>query len=323
VSLREGIRETLAGAGLSEVVTHALVSPADEAWLRWPEDLSDPCLPAELASRSGDAVSVTNPLSANHSVLRRNVAGSLLGVLSRNERQGRLDVAVFEIGKTYARVDGVPMEWTRLALLLAGAAQPPAWNRPRRAYDLDDAKGLVEALCRGLGLPAPVCTADGRGFPFHPGRALLAVSRSAGKFLAGRVAEIHPDVVERLDLRVGRVIVAELAISGLDMAAGAPIRVELVPRYPEVERDLAVIVAHDRPAAAVEDCVRRHGGPLLRRVALFDLYHGAPLGADEKSLAYRLVFGAADRTLTEDEVEAASEAVQKGLAADLSARLRT
>jgi phenylalanyl-tRNA synthetase beta chain len=322
LGVRDAVRETLAGAGLTEVVTHALVSPPDEAWLRWPEDVSDPALPADLATKPGDPITVTNPLSANHSVLRRNVTGSLLDVLSRNERQGRLDVAVFEIGKTYARVGGKPMEWTRLALLLAGAAEPPAWNRPRRQYDLDDAKGLVEAICRRLHLPAPVCTADARGFPFHPGRALLAVSGSGRRSLSGRVAEIHPDVTQRLDLRAGRVIVAELAIAGLDGEVAPPIHVEAIPRFPEVERDLAVIVAENRPAAEIEACITRHGGRLLRRVAVFDLYRGSPLAADEKSLAYRLVFGAADRTLTEEEVESVSQAVQKGLAADLGARLR-
>jgi phenylalanyl-tRNA synthetase beta chain len=320
--VRDAVRETLAGAGLSEVVTHALVFPADEAWLRWPADLSDPGLPPDLAALPGEPVTVTNPLSATHSVLRRCMAGSLLDVLSRNERQGRVDVAVFEVGKIYARVDGKPMEWTRLSLLLAGAGEPPAWNRPRRPYDLDDAKGLVEMLCRRLRLPTPLYTPDGRGFPFHPGRALRLVSGTGERSLAGRVAEIHPDVMERLDLRAGRVIVAELAVPELDGAVAAPVNVEAIPRFPEIERDLAVIVAEGRPAAEVEASIRRHGGELLRRLSLFDLYRGAPLQADEKSLAYRLVFGAADRTLTEEEVDVAAGAVQAGLAADLGARLR-
>jgi phenylalanyl-tRNA synthetase beta chain len=321
--VRDSVRQTLAGAGLSEVVTHALVSPADEAWLHWPEDVSDPALPEGLAAVPGEPITVTNPLSATHSVLRRCMAGSLLEVLSRNERQGRLDVAIFEIGKTYARVDGKPMEWTRLSLLLAGAGEPPAWNRPRRPYDLDDAKGLVEALCRQLRLPTPVYTPDGRGFPFHPGRALRATSGVGERSLAGRVAEVHPDVTERLDLRAGRVIVAELAVPELDGTVPAPVHVEAIPRFPEVERDLAVIVTEDRPAADVEASIRHHGGDLLRRVSLFDLYRGAPLQKDEKSLAYRLVFGAGDRTLTEEEVDVAAGAVQAGLAADLRARLRT
>ncbi len=323
VSVRDSIRRLLAGAGLTEVVTHALVSPLDEAWLAWPEDVSEPALPAEVAARPGQSIVVTNPLSANHSVLRRNTAPSLLEVLARNERQGRLDVAVFELGRTYARVDGGPMEWPRLSFLLAGAAEPPSWDRPLRPYDLSDAKGVLEALCRLLRLPSPACTLDGRGFPFHPARALLAVSREGDRVLAGRVAEIHPQVMDKLDLRAGRVLVGELAYSGLDAPAVAPVHVEPIPRFPAVDRDLAVIVGEAQPAADVEGSIRGHGGDLLRSVRLFDLYRGAPLGSDEKSLAYRLVFGAADRTLTEEEVEVASQAIQKGLADDLGARLRT
>ncbi|MGZ6265594.1 MAG: phenylalanine--tRNA ligase subunit beta, partial [Candidatus Limnocylindrales bacterium] len=144
LKVRDMMRATLAGAGVSEVVTHALVSSHDEARLLWPEDASEPALPPQLAAQSGAEIVVTNPLSAQHSVLRQHLAASLLDVLSLNERQGRADVAVFEIGKRYARVDDRPREWTRLAFLLSGAAEPPAWNRAPRNYDLDDAKGIVE-----------------------------------------------------------------------------------------------------------------------------------------------------------------------------------
>ena len=166
--VRELIRATLAGAGLSEVVTHALVSPLDEARLRWPEDASEPALPGSLAAQSGDEIVVTNPLSAQHSVLRRHLGASLLDVLSLNERQGRPDVAIFEIGKSYARVEGRPREWTRLAILLTGAAEPAAWNRAARPYDLDDAKGILELLCRRLGLARAFLRARPARFPLPP-----------------------------------------------------------------------------------------------------------------------------------------------------------
>jgi phenylalanyl-tRNA synthetase beta chain len=316
------IRETLAGAGLTEVVTHALVSPESEARLPWPEDTSEPELLADLAAQSGDKIVVTNPLSAQHSVLRQHLAASLLDVLSLNERQGRADVAVFEIGKRYARVGDQPREWTRLALLLSGATDPASWNRVARHYDLDDAKGLVELLCHRLGLPAPSYVRDARDFPFHPGRALVVQSEGEREALTGRIAEIHPDVLAKWDLRAQRVVIAEIATPGLDAAAPARVHVEPIPRFPEVERDLAVIVAEGHTAAEVEATIRRHGGSLLRGIRLFDLYRGAPLAETEKSLAYRLVLGAKDRTLTEAEVDAAVAQVRRGLETDLGAHLR-
>ena len=322
-SVRDMLRQTLAGAGISEVVTHALVSPADEARLRWPADSSEPAIPPEVRAPDGGSITVTNPLSAQHSELRQHIGASLLDVLSLNERQGRGDVAIFEIGQCHALVDGKPAEWTRVAFLLSGAAEPAAWNRPIRQYDLDDAKGILELVCGRLRLPAPMFAPDTRGFPFHPGRALLAGTAEAGEFVGGRVAELHPDVLEAWDLRSQRVILAEVAVPGLNQPRPKSLHVEPIGRFPEVERDLAVIVNDGLLAADVESTIRRHAGELLRGLRLFDLYRGAPLAADEKSLAYRLVLGAGDRTLTEAEIDAAIVQVRTGLAEELDAHIRS
>jgi phenylalanyl-tRNA synthetase beta chain len=321
IKVRESVRETLAGAGLNEVVTHALVSPAEEAKLGWPDYSAVPLPPGSPETARPAAIAVSNPLSAQHSVLRRHLAASLLDVLSLNERQGRAAVAIFEIGKVYYRVAEQPQERTRLGILLAGAAEPPSWNRVERSYDFDDAKGLLELLCRRLGLGRPTYTADGRGFPFHPGRALEAWAGGSDLRL-GRIAEIHPDVLQAWEIRAPRVIVAELDVPGIEQGIPSPVRVESIPRFPEVERDLAVIVAEARPAQEVEAAIGADAGPLLRGLRLFDVYRGAPLASDEKSMAYRLVFGVADRTLTEAEVDEAVARVRAGLETRLGAHLR-
>jgi phenylalanyl-tRNA synthetase beta chain len=322
LTIRDAIRDGLAGAGLTEVVTHALVSTPREEHLGWPDDSSDPALPASLAAPGGVPINVTNPLSAQHSALRRHLGASLLDVLSLNERQGRSDVAVFEIGKGYVRTGEGPREWTRLGILLSGAADAASWNRPVRQFDLDDAKGLVELICRRLGLHDISYAPDRSGAPFHPGRALLVVAENGVEAVAGRIAEVHPDILERWDLRADRVILTEIAIRGLESGSSVRRHVTPLPRFPEVERDLAIVVADAHSAAEVEATIRRHGGELLRGLRLFDLYRGIPLAGDQKSLAYRLVLGAGDRTLTEAEVDAAVDRVKAGLAADLGAHLR-
>ena len=96
-----------------------------------------------------------------------------------------------------------------------------------------------------------------------------------------------------------------------------------ISRHPAVERDLAVIVPEAVPAAAVDAVVRRSAGSLLVDVRLFDVYRGAPLAAGEKSLAERLTFQAADRTLTDTDLDPALEAVTAALSSELGARLRT
>jgi phenylalanyl-tRNA synthetase beta chain len=119
------------------------------------------------------------------------------------------------------------------------------------------------------------------------------------------------------------VIVGLVAIAGLSGGV-PPVAIGRTPsRHPTVARDLAIVVADDRPAGEVEASIRRHAGPLLRDVTLFDIYRGRPLPDDRRSLAYRLVFGAPDRTLVEEDLEGAVTAVTTGLAADVDGVLRT
>ena len=178
LEVRDAIRETLAGAGVSEVVTYALVAPDDPVRFG-PRDDGD--LAGEPEQRSGGGVvTVTNPLSSQHSVLRQSLLGGLLEVVGTNRRHGRDDVAVFEIGKGYGKADGGgTREWWRLGIALAGSALIPSWNQPSRPFDLDDAKGLLELICRRLGFDAPSYEPLPDDPNLHPGRTARASGRRA------------------------------------------------------------------------------------------------------------------------------------------------
>ncbi len=317
LEVRELVRDTLAGAGLTEVVTTALVSPrhVEMFALAAPvPSVGDEPQPA------GRPIAATNPLSRDHSVLRQNLLGSLLDVVGTNLRHGIEDVAVFEIGKGYGRAGDEPREWWRLGFALVGSAEPPAWNRPSRPYDLDDAKGLLELLASRLDLGRPVYRAEAGETVFHPGRTARA---DIGDRLHALLGQLHPSTVDAWELRTAApVIVAEIAIAGLAEGRLLPERAPSVGRHPEVERDLAIVVPEATAAGAVEAAIHARGGTLLRDVRLFDIYRGVPLGATEKSLAFRLRFGAPDRTLTEAEIEAAVGAIVDGLR-EVGGRLRT
>lgn len=310
LQVRELVRETLAGAGLTEVVTTALVSPRHIETFVLHREV--PSVDGE-PQPAGDPVGVANPLSRDHSLLRRNLVGSLLDVVATNLRHGTDDVAVFEIGKGYARTGDTPREWWRLGFALVGAAEPRAWNRTERSFDLDDAKGVIELIAHRLGFARPHYTAETGEPLFHPGRATRP--DIPGR-LAGIVGELHPAIIDAWELRTGhRVLVAELALDGLAAGRLAPERASVVGRFPEVERDLSIVVPEPTPAIALESLVADHAGPLLRDVRLLAIYRGAPLGGAEKSLSFRLRLAAPDRTLTEAEVEAAVAAVVGALPA--------
>ena len=320
LALRNAVRDTLVGAGLTEVVTYALVAPKLND--RFPAH-DDGTLEDEPEQRAaGRPVVVTNPLSSQHSVLRQSLVGSLLEVVSTNLRVGRDDVAIFEVGKGYGATGTPPThEWWRLGFALTGAALPATWDLPARAFDLRDAKGVLELICRRLGYPVPVYTpdrrrsqpaprpggtSDGRRPARRPGRGAPSRARSRRSTCAPS-GSTSPRSRSR-------------AWPPGDRPTA---RVTAPSRHLPAERDLAVIVAADRPAAEVEAAIRRHAGPLLRGVELFDIYRGAPLAETEVSLAYRLILGDDGRTLTDDELDAAVAAVVAGLTADVGARFRT
>ncbi len=320
LALRDRIRETLAGAGFSEAVSHALVSPRLAATFAWTAEL--PPVPGGTPP-VGRPIQVTNPLSADHSVLRPALVGSLVDVVSVNLRRGREDVAIFEIGKGYGRDGDETREWWRLGLALTGALEEPSWNRPRRVADLDDAKGAIELVARSLGFDRPVWAALTDEPLLHPGRAArVSATRDGTLALSGLVGELHPSLADEVDLRGTRLIVAELDVAGLAGGRPADVRAVAPPRHQSAERDVAIVVPEATPAARVADAIRASAGPELVSVELFDIYRGTPLAPDEKSLAWRLVFRADERTLTEPEIDAAVAAVTTA-AGRLGGRIRT
>ena len=320
LEVRDAIRQTMAGAGYTEVVTHALVAAGDVGRFAWAGAEVEV---AGEGSAGGSPITVTNPLSQDHAVLRQGLVASLVDVVSTNRRRGTSDVAVFEVGKGYGRIADEPREWWRLGLALTGAAEEPAWNRPARSADVDDAKGAIELIARRLGF-GPLEIEPLLDEPIlHPGRAAAVVARVGDEVqLFGRVGELHPAIAAEFELGQDRLIVAELAIRGLSGGRLAAVRAVAPSRFPTIERDLAVVVPAERHSADVERAIRAAAGPLVLDVRLFDIYRGAPLGADEQSLAFRLSFGSSARTLTEGEVDEVLGAVTTAIADRLGGRLR-
>ncbi len=150
----------------------------------------------------------------------------------------------------------------------------------------------------------------------------MTALRDGTTALSGVVGELHPTIADDVDLRGARLIVAELDLVGL--ASGRLIDVQAAPppRHPAAERDVAIVVPESTPADRVADAIRAAAGPELVSVRLFDIYRGRPLAGDEKSLAWRLLFQAGERTLTENEIETAVGAITAAIGR-IGGRIRT
>ncbi len=300
-ALRRRIRDGLVRAGLREAYSLSFASRAD----------------LELMGRS-DGVLMANPLTSEEAWLRRSLVPGLLKAVARNGSRGVRGVALFETGHVFAPGDGdEPVdEREHVAFVLAGTASS-GYPGETRTLGFFDAKGALETLFAVLGI-GDWELGEPPGVPFHPARSAAVL---IGGQRAGAIGELRPQVTESSDLPAGT-SVAELEAGVLGRHAASTITLRDVPRYPPIHRDLAFVVDEAIPAADVRRGIERAAGALLDRIELFDVFAGAPIAPGKKSLAYSLDFRAPDRTLTDEEAEAAVTTIVERLAADVGAELR-
>ncbi|HEY8846799.1 MAG TPA: hypothetical protein VIM24_09080, partial [Candidatus Limnocylindrales bacterium] len=181
----------------------------------------------------------------------------------------------------------------------------------------------IELICRRFGIAAPAYEPVAGEPLLHPGRAVRVTAERDGQFaLAGLIGELHPTLAEEWELRGARLVVGELDIAGLGGGELRAVQAAAPSRHPAAERDLAIVVPESTPAATVAAAIRESAGRELVSLGLFDIYRGAPLAGNEKSLAWRLAFQSAERTLTDAEIEAALAAITRAVAA-IGGRIRT
>jgi phenylalanyl-tRNA synthetase beta chain len=287
--------------------------------------LTDPGMPGRLRIADGDLraepIRISNPLSAEHSVVRTTLLGSLLDATRYNRAHGAERVALLESGRAYLREGGLPQDgvlagsfvgdrpapafepW-RIAAVATGQLRPGGWRSDSVESDFYSLKGVLEALATQL--EVEVAIAPGEEPFLHPGRNARVM---IGGEDAGWIGEVHPLVCRTWDIESAAAFEVDLA----PLVAASPFGGETyedVISYPAVHQDVAVVVDDDVPAAEVRSAVLAGGGELLRSAEVFDLYRGEQLGEGRKSLALRLTFRAADRTLTDEEVAERRKAIE-------------
>jgi phenylalanyl-tRNA synthetase beta chain len=302
------VRDLLIRAGLTEVLTVPLTTPAALDSLRLPSDHS-----------WRKMVRLRNPLIEGHTHLRTTLLPGVLQVARENINRRVTDVLIFELGRTFHPSGTAVLERRSIAVLLTGRLLRGAWNMPPDVSTASffHAKGVVEALVAELRVGVATFTAVPVSW-LQVGRAAQV---SIGDQLLGTLGELDPDVAAAADLPPG-VYVAELDLDELLRRAVFRPQFVPLPKYPSVRRDLAVVAPEGVSAAEVEHVIRDAGGDLLEADELFDVYSGPPVPPGHRNLAYALSFRSSERTLSATDVDAAVARIASALKKRLRATIR-
>ncbi|HET7880903.1 MAG TPA: phenylalanine--tRNA ligase subunit beta [Acetobacteraceae bacterium] len=295
-------RRTLTAQGLAECVTFSFMAQADAARF----------------GATPDALRLTNPIAADLDQLRPTPIATLALAAQRNAARGYPDVALFEIGPEFAADAADSQRW--IAAGIRSGATVRNWLVAQRPVDAMDAKADLWAVLAAIGVPleALMLTQDAPGF-YHPGRS--ATVRQGPKVVLGSFGELHPRVLAALDL-AGPVAAFQLNLD----AVGDPKRRRRAPpdlsAFQPIRRDFAFLVDVAVTADAVLRAARGAERNLITAVSLFDVYQGERLPDGKKSLAIEVVFQPRERTLTDAEIEAASQKVVAAVTKATGATLR-
>ncbi|MDN6236668.1 phenylalanine--tRNA ligase subunit beta [Corynebacterium flavescens] len=323
---RRAIGHGLAYAGYAEILPSPFI--ANDTFDVWGLAKDDP---------RRRAVGVQNPLEADKAVLGTTLLPNMLEAIERNVARGRRDLSLFGLQQvSFQRAETSPMpsvagrpSESELAELLDSLPEQPLhvatvaagkvefegpWGQGRE-YTFADAIESARLVARAAGVEIELSAAE--ELPWHPGRcAAISVQ---GKTV-GYAGELHPQVLERLGLPA-RTCAMEIDVTALPLEESFPAPV--LSAFPALHQDIALVVDEVVPAEEVRRVIAEGAGDLLEDVRLFDIFRGEQLGAGKKSLAFELVFRAADRTLTDEEVNehrlAAAELAQERVGAHMRA----
>jgi phenylalanyl-tRNA synthetase beta chain len=274
---RRSVRAVLVGLGYAEAMPMPFLAPGDieRTGLPWP------------------GITITNPLIAAESVLRTALLPGLLKTLAYNESHRNTGAGLFEIGHVFRRSETaqpLPDEREHVGVVRAGVGA-------------DAAVEAWEALAGVLAVPGPGLRNEAQP-GLHPTRSAVAL---VGDVVVGCVGEVDPEVLDAHGI-TERVAVVELDLGRLIDGPHGERPYKLVSRYPSSDLDLAFWVTEEVPAGQVTATLRRVAADLLARIELFDVYRGPGAPEGSRGLAYKLRFQAADRTLTDSDLQAAQQA---------------
>ncbi len=292
------IRQFMGACGVHGALTYTFESP---------KVFDKLMIPATSPLRN--VLTITNPLGEDFSIMRTTTLGGMLTSLATNYNRRNEAAALYEIGKVFEREEQVdlPKEIKKLTIAMYG-----------KETDFYTLKGMIESLLDSLKIEKSEVTRTTEVPFMHPGRtASLSIN---GKD-AGFFGELHPQVAKNYGMDT-KAYVAEIDLAALLQAINRAPSYTPLPKYPATSRDIAMLITAETLVGDIEKVIKQRAGKLLEKVELFDVYQGKQIEEGYKSVAYKLVFRAADRTLTDEEVQKAMKKILNGLEMNLGAKLR-
>lgn len=292
------LKDLLVDLGYAEAITYSFIDPKIA-------DLLDP---------GAGSVSVVNPVSSEHAVMRTSLFPGLVTALGNNLSRQATRVRLFETGQCFRKEGDDLAQLMLCGGILFGAREREGWAQDRDRVDFFDVKGDVERMFALGGLAVGYAKATDP--VLHPGQSAVVLVEGEP---AGRFGRLHPEVEAVLELPSG-VFVFEL--DGNAVLARRRRRHGTVSRQPSVRRDLALVVDREVEAASIESIVRARLGEILAEFTFFDVYGGEGIDSNKKSVAIGLTFQHRSRTLTDTEIAQHLDDTLLDLTRRLGVRLR-
>lgn len=286
------------GTGLNQSLSYSFVSPKVFDKINLPAD-----------SELRNVVKIRNPLGEDYSIMRTTTLPSMMECLARNYSRNNSYARLFEMGKIYIKNEDetkIPEERNILTIGMYGEC------------DYLDLKGAVENILEGLGVKSAKYTRESENVSYHPGKTAKIL---IGKKVVGTLGEVHPDVTENYGVDT-ECYVAELDLDALYESADTDKKYKLIPKFPAVTRDIALLVDDELLAADIEETIRKAGGNLVENIELFDIYKGKQIPEGKKSMAYAICYRDENKTLTDKEVNKVHDKILRSLEFKLGAILR-
>lgn len=295
--LEDKIKDLLVEKGFSEMYAFSFISAADFEKCRL---------------ESTNAIRIKNPLGEDYSLMRTDMMPTVLQSITTNYNKKNKEVALFEIGKIYSNENGniekgeIPTENMKIAFALYG-----------EKVDFYVVKGIIENILEISNISRYQLEMANR-INLHPGRSAEIF---IGKDNIATFGEVHPQVLTNYGIGQ-KVYYAVIDLEKFAKYGKNNKKYEPIPKYPAVERDIAVVVEEETEVGKIEGVISKKSKNVLENIKLFDIYRSEKLGNNKKSVAFGLTFRAKDRTLTDDEITNTMEAIIKELQVTLGAELR-